>query len=216
MTARTQERLGASTGLVFAGLFLASIFLSISGETDTGRGAEVVAEKLLDNEARVLAGGFARVLAGLALIWFGGSMRTELRRAEGAEGRLSAVAFGGAVAAATALFLSGTLTISSIVEYADYQDNAEAALLVWSLGDFVATIAALAGAAVLLAAGSLVALRTGIFGRTIAWMGLVGAVASVVQLWPFFIIGMLLIVIWTAASSIALIRRLGATREAPS
>ena len=59
-----------------------AVILSYFGEQDT-----------------VVLGSFLLMLAAVAFIWFAGSLRAVLRRNEGGEGRLSAIAFGGGVAA---------------------------------------------------------------------------------------------------------------------
>ena len=56
-----------------------------------------------NEEGRILLGGFLWVLGTFFFFWFLGSLRARLAAAEGRVQRLTAIAFGGGVAAAVAL-----------------------------------------------------------------------------------------------------------------
>ena len=96
MTRSNLERYAPLTGIVF--VVLVVIAAIVGGETpDTGDSTASVVSWWQDNDtAQIWAnaiGGWSTIF----LVWFGGSLRTALRRTEGEPGRLSVVSFGGIV-----------------------------------------------------------------------------------------------------------------------
>ena len=122
----------------------------------------------------VIFGSFLLMLAAVAFFWFVGSLRAVLRPAEGGAGRLSAVAFGGGLAAAAFMLAVPASNVFGAL-YAE-QLSPEGAQVFYLFGDVFLYPAAM-GAAVLVAATGLVALRTGVLPR---WLG---AVSLVLALW---------------------------------
>jgi hypothetical protein len=118
----------------------------------------------------VVLGSFLLMLSAVAFIWFARSLRAVLRRREGAEGRLSAIAFGGGVAAAgSILVLPATNLLGAL--FAD-RLTAEQAQTFYLLGDVFLYPAAMC-AAVLVAATAIIALRTALLPRWAAWASMV-------------------------------------------
>ncbi len=205
------ERLAAGTGLVFVVLFIFSavvnpVFDAINEE------ASVVGEKLLANQARALVSASASALAALALVWFAGSLRITLRQAEGGPGRLSAVAFAGAVMAGVTILASSALTRTA-AEFVRRPGDSEGARMALSLAESTMGVATGFGLALLMGATFVIALRHGGIPRWLAWVGAVGAVLSLVPQYPIFAVGGMIVLIWVAALSIVLIRRVGSTVE---
>ena len=102
MTRSNLERYAPLTGIVF--VVLVVIAAIVGGETpDTGDSTASVVSWWQDNDtAQIWAnaiGGWSTIF----LVWFGGSLRTALRRTEGEPGRLSVVSFGGIVLMAAGL-----------------------------------------------------------------------------------------------------------------
>lgn len=199
------ERVAAGTGLAFVVLLVFGAVIDPVADP-TGDGAATVSAQLLDNKARVLLGVYAASFAALTLVWFAGSLRSTLRQAEGGQGgRLSAVAFAGAVMAAVAILASAAMQTGAL-ELADYGNDAAGARLAASLARslFFATGF---GLALLVWATFVVAIRHAAIPRWLAWVGLVGAALAVVVIWPFFAIGFVIVLFWVAALSIVLIRK---------
>ena len=92
------ERWAAAGGILFVVLSVvwAVLYASAPGSGDSD---EEIVEWYADggNRAKIWAAAIALMFAGLAFLWFLGSIRTALRTAEGAHGRLSALAFGGGI-----------------------------------------------------------------------------------------------------------------------
>lgn len=210
MTEAKWERLAAGTGLLFVALFIAALFDPVVDPA--GDEASVVAAQLLDNPGQAWLAVYAGGLAALALVWFVGSLRSALRRAEGGTGRLSAVAFGGGVMAGVALLASSAF-LSAAVSLADYGDDPAGARLAASFSEHL-FFAASYGMALLVGATFVLALRHGVIPRWLAWVGAVGGVLSLLQIWPFFPIGVLIFLFWVAALSVVLMSRVARTAAA--
>jgi hypothetical protein len=100
------ERLGAATGIVFVVLAVAGL-LFVDIPPEPGAPAEEVVAYSLENRDGLLIQSYLFGLAGIFFLWFLGSLRAYLRRAEGDTGRLSAVAFGAGIGTLAA-FGTGT------------------------------------------------------------------------------------------------------------
>jgi len=130
-----------------------AVILSYFGEQDT-----------------VIFGSFLLMLAAVAFIWFAGSLRAALRRSEGDEGRLSAIAFGGGVAAGVFMLAWPATNLFGAL-FAEQLTAAQAQTF-YLFGDVFLYPAAM-GASVLVAATALVALRTALLPRWAAWGSMV-------------------------------------------
>ena len=211
MAQSTWERLAAGTGLMFVVLFIGAAVVNPVSDA-LGDQASVVAEKLLENQARALVSVAVGVLAAFALVWFAASLRSTLRQAEGGTGVLSAVAFAGGVMAGVTALASSALTRTA-AEFVRRQDDAEGARMASSLQESTMAVASIFGLALLVGATFVIALRHGVIPRWLAWVGAVGAVLSLVPQYPIFAVGGVIVLFWVAALSILLIRRVGSTVE---
>ena len=129
-------------------------------------------------ESSIFLGGFLWVLGTFFFFWFLGSLRARLANAEGGVGRLTALAFGGGVAAAVFGFaMPGPDVAAAIADDADLSDAAAVAIRVVSDVFF---LGAEMSAAVLLAATGVHALRTSSLPRWLAWVSLVIALALII------------------------------------
>ena len=100
------ERIGAATGIAFVVLAGAGL-LFVSTPPQAGAPTEEIVAYSLENRDGLLMQSYLFGLAGIFFLWFLGSLRAYLRRAEGDTGRLSAVAFGAGIATFAA-FGTGT------------------------------------------------------------------------------------------------------------
>ena len=92
------ERLAAATGIVFA--IVAAIALLVAPTPpDPGTSPEGVVSYFTENGDKLRLQSFLLGLAGIAFLWFLGTLRAYLGAAEGANNRLSATMFGAGVAA---------------------------------------------------------------------------------------------------------------------
>lgn len=163
----------------------------------------------------VLIAGLFLGLAILALLGFLGTLRTVLRRAEGGTGRLSAVAFAGGILMAGILLLLNSITvgISLAVAFEDIEVDPAAYRLVDSI--FFGLLMHLGVAsAVLIAATSVVSMRTGLFPSWLTWGGIVVAVLAFFSV-ILFGLPLFLVILWVLAVSLMLLRAPTAPRPAP-
>ncbi len=130
--------------------------------------ARVILAYFRDRDA-VILGGFLLMLAAAFFLCFAGCLRAVLRRAEGGTGGLSAIAFGGGVAAAAFMLAMPAANVFGAL-YAG-QLSPRGAQTFYLFGDVFLYPAAMA-AAVLAAATAVAALRTGVLPRWLAWLSL--------------------------------------------
>lgn len=114
------ERLGAAAGM-WAVVWLVIQFLILQGAAADPNGPEgdfvrnLLAERMKWELATAL-----RVMGGIMIIWFMGSLASRLRHAEGEPGRLAQIAFGIGVVWGSVWLLSAMFNSAAIVLAADY------------------------------------------------------------------------------------------------
>jgi hypothetical protein len=183
MNERRWERHAPLTGVLAVALWLIGILI-IQAVGDPPGSESTAAEALAyyeDDSTSILLGSLIWTVGSLAFIWFLGSLRSALHAAEGGVGRVASIVFGAGLAVAIfsmCLFapdISGAITTD--VENTTLEGAAAQAL--HSLGDGFFILAEYT-AALLLAASALVALRTGILPRWLAWVSLLIAVVLLI------------------------------------
>ncbi len=111
MNGSALEKLAPLSGAVW--FVLLAVGAVLIGIYDYLPSPESITESLTDNADMASVGGYVGVLGVFFLIWFGGSVRGALAEKE-PRGRLSEIAFGGALAAALAMGAGfATLTIAA-------------------------------------------------------------------------------------------------------
>jgi hypothetical protein len=209
------ERWSAAAGIVFVVLFVALFF--VSPETPPDATAQSLAA--FYNERGVAGPVVDFYLVGLgaaALLWFSGTVRATLRRAEGEPGRLSSLAFGGGAAAAMLLVVGGSLFIAPAAEVVFGDLTAIDPVLDETIGTagFLAVNFAMIPAALMFTAASLVALRTGVLPPWFGWVGLIAAfilVANLLLSAVLFFVGFYVFLAWILVTSVLLLARPAAT-----
>jgi hypothetical protein len=122
------EKLGAAAGL-WSAVWLGLHYLILRGAAADPRGpAGDYVRVLLDERMTWEWATALRVMGGLMIIWFMGSLAGRLRMAEGEPGRLSSIAFGLGVVWGAIWLLSAMFNSAAIVLAAQYQDPAGARL----------------------------------------------------------------------------------------
>jgi hypothetical protein len=122
------EKLGASAG-AWAVLWLSLHFIILRGASANPASPEgdyvraLLAERMAWEWATAL-----RVMGGIMIIWFMGSLAGRLRMAEGEPGRLASIAFGIGVVWGSIWLLSAMLNSSAILLATEYQHPAGARL----------------------------------------------------------------------------------------
>lgn len=168
----TLERVAPLSGVAFAvltllGCALWSDLAFLDPPQDT-------AAEYVEDPGKVLAGSQTIAVAAFLLVWFGSSLHAAIRRAEGDESRLGALAFGGAVAAAGLMLAAAVVTaaVALRADDADFVDPAVAASLA-DVANILLAGAAPVAAAVTTAATGLAALRSRLLPVWLAWASVV-------------------------------------------
>jgi hypothetical protein len=204
------ERWAPLSGVVFVASFLALFFLFFvpTDELPEDATAAQIADLYRGSGQAGLLFMYSLVgLAGAALLWFSGSLWAFLRRIEPAPGRLSAIAFGGGVASAILLLAGGATLLAPFISVVVDSREAFDPTLYGVLGaiGFNAINFGLLGAAVMVVATSLVALRLGGLPAWFTWVGFIVALALVLNILYFF--GFFVWVAWVLLCSIVLLTR---------
>jgi hypothetical protein len=122
------EKLGASAGL-WAVLWLGLQYLILSGASaDPGSPDGDFVRALLSERMKWEWATALRVMGGIMIVWFMGSLASRLRLAEGEPGRLASIGFGIGTVYGAIWILSAMFNSAAIVLAADYQFAAGARL----------------------------------------------------------------------------------------
>ena len=215
----TTPRLLALSGIVFAGLFLIGWFASGALTPDYGAADEDWTNWADDNQWRSRISAFSMLLAGFVFLHFAATIRSALGTPESADRAspyLARVAFAGGVTGMAGMTMAIVMTAGATTEGADSNPVVSRAVMTASGGPFL--LSAMGFAAFLLAAG-LLTLRTGVFARWTGVVALIGAAGFLVAFATVlsglgedsvfgygFFPGVLALVIWSIATSVALYR----------
>ena len=204
------------SGILFAALVVIAVLIKSAPGADA-TDAEVVSYYADDGHLREEAVAFLLIaLAGLFFLWFLGSLRGALARAEGEPARLTTATIAAGVAFIT-LAVAGHATRAATAGAVDaygetFQVDPNTARVVLALGSTLFVGAFFAGAGMALAA-SVLALQTGVLPRWLAVLGLLGALGGLLGFlfWPA-----LLLFAWIVAVSAYLLWAARAVEREPA
>jgi hypothetical protein len=210
------QRLLALSGVVFAALFLVGWFTTGGLTPHYTEPNQDWVDWARDNRWNGRISGFLMLLAGFIFLHFLGAIRSVLGSAGSpvrGSAQLARVAFGGGLTGVGGIAMASVMLAAAGSNGADVDPVVSKAVATASGGPFL--VAAMGFAAFLLAAG-LLTLRTGVFVRWTGIVALVGAGAFFITFLtvldgttdgsPFgygFFPGVVALVTWTAATSIA-------------
>jgi hypothetical protein len=198
------------TGIAAVLLFVAAFIVhDVVGDTpDADAPASTFASYYEEHDGNIWLSSILISLAAFFLFWFIGVVRAVVHAAEGGVGRLAATAHAGGIATAVLILASFGTQVSGaiLVSERDVGLAPDSAVAYWFIGDGL-FLAAFYGAAVLLAATGLAALRTGALPRWLGWVSLVIALVLLVPWinWAAFIFAFPLwvivvsVLLWQAA-----------------
>jgi hypothetical protein len=210
------QRLLALSGLAFGVLFVVGWFASGGDAPDYGAADQDWTNWADDNQWRSRIGAFAMLLAGFVFLHFAGTIRSVLGSAETTvrgSAQLARVAFAGALTGIAGMTMAIVMIAAASSEGADADPVVSRAVTTASAGPFL--VAAMGFAALLMAAG-LLTLRTGVFARWTGFVAPLGALSFLITFLTLlagtgedsvfgfgFFPGVLALVIWSIATSIA-------------
>jgi len=192
------ERLAPLSGMVgIVGLLAAAMVTGLFFYLPT---ADVLTEFFAANLTRISAGAYIGLLSSALVLWFSASLWEDLRRHEGASGRVSGLAFAGGAAAGLSVGLGFAvlLSASSRAGAPGGLDPVAAVTLYDLFGNLAGTLFAVT-LAVMIGATAVVSLRHGAFP---SWFGWTSAVLAVTLLSPFGYIGLYVAILWIATASV--------------
>ena len=212
------------SGVAFGVLFVIGWFASGGDAPDYSAADQEWTNWAEDNKWGSRIGAFAMLLAGFVFLHFAGTIRSVLGSAEATvrgSVQLARVAFAGALTGITGITMAILMIAGATSEGADADPVVSRAVATATVGPFL--VAAM-GFAALLAAAGLVTLRSGVFARWIGIVALIGALAFFITFFTLlagpsedsvfgygFFPGILALVVWSIATSIARYRALANT-----
>lgn len=210
------QRLMALSGVAFGVLFLIGWFASGANTPDYGATDESWTVWADDNQWVSRVGAFSILLAGFVFLHFAATIRSALGTAETlgrGSPQLARVAFAGGVTGVAGMTMAIVMIAGAATEGADADPVVSRAVATASGGPFL--LSAMGFSAFLMAAG-VVTLRTGVFARWTAIVALIGAISFLVTFAVLlqgtgedsvfgygFFPGVLALVIWSIATSVA-------------
>jgi hypothetical protein len=222
------QRLLALSGVAFAVLFVVGWFASGGDAPDYAAADQQWTEWADDNQWRSRIGAFAMLLAGFVFLHFAGTIRSVLGSAETTgrgSAQLARTAFAGAITGIAGMTMAIVIIASATSEGADADPVVTRAVATASAGPFL--VSAMGFAALLMAAG-LLTLHTGVFARWTGFVALIGALSFLIAFLTLiaglgedsvfgfgFFPGVLAVVIWSIATSIARYRAVATTAGEP-
>lgn len=201
------ERLAPLSGIAFVVLFIVGAV--VINNYDYLPPAGEIQAFYTDGSTRIGIGAYIGMIAAFFLLWFAGSLRSRLRIREGSTGRLSAVAFGGGVAAG-----AGIVVAYAIMLAASQRAGTDGGIGIETATGLFDVSGALLGAGVpialaaMIGATAVVSLRTGFFAGWLTWSSIVFAVGL---LTPFGYIFLGLAALWIVIVSTIMARSAAAT-----
>ena len=220
--ARSGQRLLALSGVAFGLLFLVGWFASGGDAPDYTAADAAWTDWAKNNHWKSRIGAFVMLLAGFVFLHFAGAIRSVLGSAESAgrgSAQLARTAFAGAIIGIAGMSIAIVIIASATSEGADADPVVTRAVATASAGPFL--VSAMGFAALLMAAG-LLTLRTGVFARWTGFVALIGALSFLIAFLTLiaglgedsvfgygFFPGVLSLVVWSIATSIARSREIG-------
>jgi hypothetical protein len=218
------QRLLALSGIAFAVLFVLGWFLSGGDAPDYTAADQAWRDWADDNQSKSGIGGFLTLLAGFAFLHFTATIRSLLGSAEATVRgslQLARVAVAGAITGIAGMAMAIVIIASATSEGADADPVVTRAIASTSAGPFL--VAAMGFAAMLGSAGLLI-VRSGVLARWIGIVALLGAASFLIAFLTLiaglgedsvfcfgFLPGILALVIWSIATSIASYRAVATT-----
>ena len=196
-------------GIVAVALWLIATAITEGAATTDADTPQQMLAAYRDDTGLILTGSFLFMLGSAFFLWFVDSLRSRLVAAEGEPAHLSGIAFAGGIATAVCLLLVPAPHVAGAVNEDDL--TAEVAQTL-SVIDDAFFVAAEVVAIVLLVATGLLALRTGVLPRWLAWVSFLIAVVLFTPIgWLALLIAFPL---WLVAVSVLLmLRARGSERE---
>lgn len=224
------ERYGVASGVAFAILAVATILLVPQSPPAADDSLRQIQGYFGEHRDGLLMAGYLTGLAIAFALWFTGSLRSHLMRAEGGTGRMASIAFGGGLVAGTAALIGTAVTSAAAFSVAQGTDPASQAVMraLFDLGNMAFSLAWFP-IAVLVGATAVASYRTGALPEWHARISGVLSIAYIVAASSAFVergllaaggaygyAMFLLFVAWVLVTSILVMQRIPKTTDRPA
>jgi hypothetical protein len=191
-------RFAPLAGILFTLIVIVGIVLEGGDGPDAKDSAAKVVKFYTDNDTKQIVSSIMEVYAAFLLVWFAGSLRERISRAEPGASRLASISFAGAVITAVGLAVDGAIEFATADSAGDISPEATQALNAL-YNDFFFPL--VLGVALMTIAAGLAAVRYGAFNKVLGWIAIV---LGVISLTPIGFVGAGLTVLWVGAMGIVL------------
>jgi hypothetical protein len=203
------SRPGILSGLAFAALLVVVRVIEGSGLPDADAPTATVVRYWSEHRSDQMTIAVLASLAAVLLVWFGGELRSRLARAEGGDGRLANITFGGALLGAAGMLGSGGVEFAAADSAGRVPGQVTQALSALQADTFLMIAG---GFAVFGVAAGLAILRTGALSRSLGWLSLG---AGILWLTPAAFVAIFLSLLFAAIASVVTYRA-ASTARAPA
>ena len=202
LDARTAVRLGGISGILFVVLFIPS-YLSAPDTPVSTSGPQEVIDYFTDRQDGILTvNGLLLIFAAFFFLWFLGVLHAALQSTEGEGHGFSSVSLAGGLLFIALILAGAAVEIvypATLARFENFQQDAQLGFLSLALSGWLYRFA-FVGMSVLIAATSVVALRTGRLPGWLAWAGFLAALVALLRfLGP---LGGWLSLLWVVAVSV--------------
>jgi hypothetical protein len=184
MDKRAAARLGGISGILYVVLFIPAYIVGYPDALNPASSAQEVFDYFDVGQSTFLFfNGTLSIFAVFFLLWFLGMLHGLLRRAEGEGIGLSSVALVGGAMFAIMSFVGVAVEISlpaTLGRFISFQEDAQLVFLTLALSSWLYHFCQI-GTSVLVAATSLIAIRTGALPDWMAWAGFVVALLALLH-----------------------------------
>jgi len=205
LNGRAAVRLGGISGILFVVLFVPS-YLSAPDSPIATSGPQDVIDYFTDRQDGILIiNGLLLVFAAFFFLWFLGMLHGVLQDAEGERYGFSSVSLAGGLIFIALVLAGAAVEIvypATLARFENFQQDAQLGFLSLALSGWMYRFA-FVGMAALIAATSLIALRTSALPGWLAWAGFVAALVALLRfLGP---LGGWLALLWVIALSVLML-----------
>ncbi len=183
MDARAAVRLGGISGILFVILFVPSYLSPPDAPVPTSAPQDVIDYFSSRQNGILFINGVLLIFAAFFFLWFLGVLHSTLREAEGEGLGFSSVLLAGGVMFIALMLAGAAVEIiypASLARFENFQQDAQLGFLSLALSGWIYRFA-FVGMAALIAAASVVLLRTGVLPRWLAWAGFVAALVALLR-----------------------------------
>ena len=184
MVDRRVARLGGASGILYVLLFIPAYVVGYPDAPASASGVQEAFDYFGDEQSTFLIfNGVLTIFSAFFFVWFLGMLHSVLRRAEGEGVGFSSVALAGGVMFVALSWAGVAVEVSypaASTRFVNFQPDGQLAFLTLAASSWLYHFCQI-GTSVLVSTTSLIALRTGVLPRWLAWTGFVVALLALLH-----------------------------------